>query len=432
MQDDPPQGPASPTAAGIAATYRTAGVTPVGGVIKQRPEDFLVEELPLYAPTGEGEHLMMLVEKRDMSTLQMARVLANHFGVRPRDVGYAGLKDKRAITRQHATVHVPGRRPEDFPSLRHDRVTILWIDRHASKIRRGHLEGNGFSIRIRQTQMQHALHAHKALAILARRGAANAFGPQRFGTLGANHLVGRALVTGDLQAACDLLLGPVEGHEPDESRTLYAQGNLRDALHALPASADGERRVLNALAQGSPPPRAIWSLGKTELAFLCSALQSWVFNAVLRRRLAEGSLDTLREGDVAAVHAARQTTFVADADELAKPELEARLDRVEVSPTGPMWGPAMRRATGATGEMERAALHDAGITLEQLDAFAARNPRLIDGARRPLRVPLRNPDAEGGADEHGVYVRCAFELPRGAFATEVIREIIKPEPDPSP
>ena len=129
--------------------YITADVPPVGGVLKQRDEDFFVEEIPLYEPCGEGEHQYLLVEKQGMSTLDLVRLLAKHFGVRREAIGFAGLKDKRAITRQVISVQTPGKTPEDFPMLDHPRARVLWADLHANKLRRGHLAGNRFSIRAR-------------------------------------------------------------------------------------------------------------------------------------------------------------------------------------------------------------------------------------------------------------------------------------------
>ena len=91
--------------------YQTHDVAGIGGVIKQRPEDFLVEELPLYQPSGAGEHIYLFVQKRGMSTLELVNLLATHFGVTKREIGYAGLKDKQAITRQVFSIHAPGKRP---------------------------------------------------------------------------------------------------------------------------------------------------------------------------------------------------------------------------------------------------------------------------------------------------------------------------------
>ena len=87
----------------------------------------------------------------------------------------------------------------------------------------------------------------------------------------------------------------------------------------------------------------------------------------------------------------------------------------------------MKRANGPVGEREVAALNASGVTLEALATFQERRRGRLTGERRPLRVPLTDPDVEGGIDEHGTYIRVAFDLPRGAFATNVIREITKTE-----
>ncbi|MEX2217869.1 MAG: tRNA pseudouridine(13) synthase TruD [Phycisphaerales bacterium] len=404
--------------------YLTARVPPLGGWIKERPEDFLVDEQPAYQPCGEGEHLYLFVEKRGLATLSAARTLARHFGVPPRDIGYAGLKDKQAITRQVFSVHIPGKRLEDFPSLIHERLSILWADYHGNKLRPGHLKGNRFSIRIRGVSFRAALEAKRALEMLERQGVPNRFGEQRFGYRLNNHVVGRAILLDDAPAALDALLAPAPD-VPDKqqgARELYARGDYAGALAAFSSEASTERRILGALARGAPPRRAIRAIDPGERDFYLTAFQSAVFNAVLDGRLREGALGQLREGDLALKHDNGAVFEVGPAD--PGPELDARLARFEISPSGPLWGAQMKRAAARTGEAELAALREAGLTPEQIEQAPVR----LTGARRPLRVPLTFPEVEGGVDEHGPYVRVAFDLPRGAFATTVIRELIKPEP----
>src|SRR5690606_17358918 len=125
-----------------APPYLTAAIPGAGGRLKVRPEDFLVEEIPAYEPSGEGEHIYLFVEKRNHSTMHVVRLLADHFGVRRDAVGFAGLKDKFAVTRQLFSVHVPGRRPSDFPAFERPGIVVHWADLHANKLRRGHLKGN--------------------------------------------------------------------------------------------------------------------------------------------------------------------------------------------------------------------------------------------------------------------------------------------------
>jgi len=411
----------------VPALYLTGDLPPLGGRIKERPEDFLVDEQPLYQPCGEGEHIYLFVEKRNLTTLRVSRILAQHFGVHSSAVGHAGLKDKVALTRQVFSVHVPGKKPEDFPSLVHERMAVLWADLHTNKLRPGHLLGNRFSIRIRGVEMSKALVAQRALELLEKTGVPNRVGEQRFGYTQRNHLIGRALILGDAQGVLDALLAPA-GTMPDgqlQGRQLFAAGDFQRAMESFNWDSRTERRVLAVLARGGTPTRAIKEIERREEEFFLSAFQSAAFNRVLDDRLREGMLGGLREGDLA-MKADNRAVFRVEAGTLG-PELSQRLATFEISPSGPMWGPEMMRATGQTDEMEVAALESMGVTASQLESYAQRRKGRLTGTRRPLRVQLTDPAVEGGIDEHGPYVRVAFDLPRGAFATAVLREIMKPE-----
>ncbi len=409
-----------------SATYVSAGVPGTGGRLKERPEDFLVEEIPAYEPSGSGEHLYMLVEKRDMATLHMTRVIADHFGVKPMAVGVAGLKDKRAVTRQLVSVHVPGRKVSDFPALEHESLTVHWTDLHANKLRRGHLKGNRFIIRIRGVEPSRVVDAHRALSILAARGVPNRIGAQRFGHTMRNHEIGRLLILGEHQRVLDLILGPSEEFPlvQPRARELYAAGDLAGALASMPRSAHTEVRLLRTLIRGGNAKRAVYAIEPPERSFFVTAFQSAIFNAVLEQRLGAGTFDRVLEGDLAFKHE-NGAVFAIGAGELGDESILQRLKQGEISPTGPMWAPGMMTAGGTIGQMEAAALGESGISVEQIGAYI-RGARIeIEGARRPLRVPLTYPDIEGGMDEHGAYIRCRFELPRGSFATVVMDEIMK-------
>lgn len=420
------------------SVYLTADIPPVGGRIKERPEDFLVEEIPLYEPQGSGEHLYLFVEKTNLSTSQMIASIARHFGVSHDAVGFAGMKDKRAVTRQLVSVHLPGRRHETFPELRQDRLAVLWADWHVNKLRPGHLAGNRFIIRIRGVDATRVVHAHRVLARLEKTGVPNRAGEQRFGYLGRNHEIGRALLLGNYREALDLLLGPGDLAPPTqtEARRLYAERKYAQARDLFPRTARTERRALSALARGDGPKRAIDEMDPLQRRYFITAFQSAVFNAVLEDRLRAGTFARLEEGDLAWKHD-NGAVFPVTADELAGEGariLRERLERLEISPSGPMWGAEMTRASGAVAERELAALTASGVTPEMMTEYRQRTgDRLAaEGARKPLRVPLMYPDVEGGVDEHGHYIRCTFELPRGAFATVVMREIMKPELAGSP
>lgn len=344
--------------------YLTHGLAGIGGQIRQRHGDFIVEEQPLYRPCGQGEHLYLMVEKRGLGTPEMVDVVAAHFSVRRSAVGVAGMKDAQAITRQVVSVHIPGRNPADFPMLRHPAVTVLWADMHTNKLRTGHLAGNRFSIRIRGVTMTDAPRALRVLRELERRGLPNYFGAQRFGAKNDNHEVGRLV-----------LLGQSRRRLPTQKRQ-----------------------------------------------FMLNALQSAVFNAVLARRVREGTLDVLLPGDLAFKHD-NGSVFAVDADLARADETLARLREMRISPSGPMWGAKMMRAAGGVDAAELEALAALGLTPENFAASGQSG--LVPGVRRPLRVAVTDTDIEGGQDEFGPYVRVAFDLPAGAYATTVLREIMK-------
>lgn len=408
--------------------YVTGDVPGTGGVLKSRAEDFLVEEIPAYEPCGSGEHLYLWVEKREVATMHLVRMLAEHFGVRREAVGVAGLKDKLAVTRQLVSVHVPGKKDTDFSPFERPGVKVLWVDRHANKLRRGHLKGNRFVVRVRGCGASKAVYAHKTLARLAETGVPNRIGTQRFGVLGNNHVVGRALVLEDWGGAADALLGPNAEHPESqgEARRLYAAGQYADALAMMARGCHTERRVLAALARGAGVKGAVRAIERIEHSFYVTAMQSAVFNAVLDERIGAGRLGELGEGDLAFKHDSG-AVFAVGARELEGAGLRERLARLEISPSGPMWGHGMTRALGAVDSAERGALERAGVRVEDLERFDARSRDPVPGQRRALRVPVMYPDVEGGMDEHGEYVRCTFELARGCFATTVMQEVMKPE-----
>ncbi|GAB5495095.1 MAG: tRNA pseudouridine(13) synthase TruD [Phycisphaerales bacterium] len=346
------------------AVYLTQDHEGIGGTIKERPEDFIVEEQPLYQPSGEGEHCYLFIEKRGIDTREMVKALADHFGVRERDVGVAGLKDANAITRQLVSIHTPGKAIDRFPMLQHPLMGVLWADMHTNKLRMGHLKSNRFSIKVRNVDMTAAPRALAIVQQLKALGVPNRFGIQRFGSRGDNHELGRAILTG-------------------ESRRKFGIGRRRLFLNAL---------------------------------------QSAAFNEVLDRRIESGTLGELREGDLAWKHDSG-SVFAVDSEAINDPDLSTRLTSFEISPSGPMWGDKMSRCTGASAESEVAAL--ARFELTPDDFAKSSQSKLVPGVRRPLRIPLTDAEVEGGIDEHGGHVRLAFDLPPGSYATAVLREIMK-------
>ncbi len=219
--------------------------------LRTTPDDFVVDELPLFPATGEGPHTFVRVEKRGRTTEQIARALARAAGVDPRDVGYAGRKDRDAVTRQFFSL--PAVDPERALGFELEDARVLEATRHRHRLRVGQLRGNRFEIVVREVDDAQAQAAEASFEEIAVRGMPNRFGEQRFGRDGDNADRARALLRGERVGA--------------------------------------DRR---------------------ELRFLLSALQSAVFNEALARRTL--ALDRLEPGDVAMVHASGGSFLVEDID----------------------------------------------------------------------------------------------------------------------
>ncbi len=326
-----------------------------GGSFKAIPEDFEVEEIPAYEPAGEkegeSEHLFLWIEKRGRSTQDVAKALAKHCGIQERDVSWAGLKDRQAVTRQYLCAPARFVEPK-LATFAMEGVTVLRTARHRNKLKSGHLQGNRFSIVVRGVTAPEI--AREALSRLQRFGIPNYFGEQRFGLGGDNAGYGK--------------------------RILQAGGRHRDRF---------ERKL-----------------------FL-SAYQSDLFNRVLAKRLEAGTFASAIAGDVLKKHATGGEFVCADAA-VDQP----RLDTFEVSPTGPLYGPEMRRPEGAVDEAESQVLVEEGIER----ALFEKGGNETLGARRLLRVPLV---LDSATDEGEGALRLRFTLPAGSYATVLLRELLK-------
>lgn len=167
----------------------------VEGTLRAQPADFRVEEILGFEPSGAGEHAFLLIEKEGANTEWVARQLAVAAGVAPMVVGFAGLKDRHAITRQTFTVQLPGRADPDWEALAIPGVRVLAATRHNRKLKRGAHRGNRFSIRLRDVRGDRDAVAQR-LAVLRERGVPNYFGEQRFGRDGQNVALAHALFGG--------------------------------------------------------------------------------------------------------------------------------------------------------------------------------------------------------------------------------------------
>ena len=383
---------------GLLGPYLSAAIPGVGGDLKQNPEDFLVEELPAYEPVGEGEHLYLWVEKRDLSTPHMLRMLAKAFRIRERDIGYAGLKDRDAITRQWVSMYLQGRPALEAAealanAFEHDQIRILRRIRHGNKLKIGHLRGNRFHIVVRDTDDAVTGETVEAIADLLRRGAPNYFGCQRFGVRLDGPVTARLFMLGRFAEAFESLWPGVSGDEPTDDRNLEKRrAHFRNArwkllMDTMPLSA---------------------------LRVVLSSYQSMLFNRYLAAHL--GDIDKAHEGHIMCRND-NGALFMAEDTAVE----QQRCDAGEISPTGPMFGPKMLWSTGEAGAWEQTLYASQDCSLETLG-----NPAPgfhLQGDRRALRVIPHNLAVDFDPSAH--ILKLGFDLPSGCYATVILREFMK-------
>ncbi|MGM0552926.1 MAG: tRNA pseudouridine(13) synthase TruD [Pseudomonadota bacterium] len=343
-------------------------VPPLVGTFKACPEDFRVEELPATLPEGKGEHVWLEIEKRELNSEDVAVWLGRMAGVGRARVSFAGRKDRQAMTRQWFSVQCPPDAGPDWSAGaaawsaereaagKPGRVEVLRAERHARKLRTGHLRGNRFVLRLREVRGDFAM-ADEVLESVRLGGVPNYFGAQRFG---------------------------------------------RDNL----------RRARAWFVEGRKPH------GRNQRSLWLSAARAAIFNAVLAERVTRSDWDRLLPGDVANLEGSGSVFAVPEVDA----ELEVRAARLDVHPTGPLWGAGESLAGGA--------VHDLETTV------ARRYPHLAAGlvenglkaARRSLRMVPRALEWQRDAD--GLELR--LELGAGEYATSVLDALLRAPGDDAP
>ena len=395
--------------------YLTRDVPGIGGVIKETPEDFLVAEIPLYPAEGAGEHTFTEIEKRGITTLEALRRIARGLNIIERDIGYAGMKDAKGVTRQ--TFSIPRVAPEHLLALELPGIKVLSATRHRNKLKLGHLAGNRFRIRIRGVEAEAPAMAEQVLALLKERGVPNYFGPQRYGAQGNSHLIGCALLRQDYHEAIDALMGnpaQVRDERWQAAIAAYRRGDPAESLLLFPGHCRTEREVLQRLVKRPDAwEKAFHAVHPRLKALYLSAFQSTLFDRLLDERL--DAFDQVMTGDLAWKHD-NGACFLVEAADLEA----ARARRLEISPTGPLFGCKMKLPAGCPLAMEEALLQAEGLTPADFDLPGGLR---LEGERRPLRVPLGSPDMQTVGD--GVVLE--FSLPKGAYATSVLRELMKSE-----
>jgi len=315
------------SATGLPRAY---GAPVLSALFRQSPEDFRVDEIDAFAPSGEGEHLLLTVEKRGMNTAFAAKRIAAWAGVAEMAVGYAGLKDRHAVTRQRFSVHLPKRVLPDLATLQDPDLRVLENHWHQRKLPRGALAGNRFTLMLREVAGARDA-VEERLHRIAEGGIANYFGEQRFG-----HGIGGQ---DNVAAARRMFAG---ARVPREKRSIYL-----------------------------------------------SAARSALFNAVLAARVAAGNWNRGLPGEVWMLEGSHSVF----GPEPASAELAARVAALDIHPTGPMWGQGELRPTEDALALERSIAAAEPELCAGLEAAGLRQERRALRMRVP-ELEWRWPQAE--------------------------------------
>ena len=319
------------------------------GRIRVDPVDFIVREWLGFDADGSGDHWLLKIRKTSANTHWVAKQLSRLSKIHPRDIGFAGIKDRNAVAEQSFTLPVRSA-VESWIGVSGDGFEVVSATRHRRKLKRGALRGNDFDIVIRDFTGDSGRLA-ALLEIVAARGVPNYFGPQRFGIDGGNLTRARQLFTGEI-------------------------------------------RIDDRVQRG----------------FALSAARSAIFNAVLAQRVADGTWSDVQAGDMASLDGSNSIFAVEQSDEI----LADRCARLDIHPSGPLWGRGALLTGGDVLAMEQRIAQSLAPFGEGLERAG------LDQERRSLRLRVSNLQWDRSEGN----VRLQFRLPRGAFATAVLHEIL--------
>lgn len=288
------------------------GEPTVSGRLKAEPEHFIVREDLGFAPGGEGEHIFLHIRKRGQNTQWIARDLAKLAGVAQRDVTWAGLKDRHAVTEQWFGVHLPGKEMPDFSPLESDDVQIMAIARHNKKLKTGALKGNWFELTLTELDGEGDLDAR--LQAIGKRGVPNYFGDQRFGHNGGNI---------------------------EQARAMFGGKRIKD---------------------------------RNKRSMYLSAARSYLFNLAASQRLAEGRGEQLLNGDCVML-AGSQSFFTLNDDNPLNEDIQARFASGDIRLSAPLWGRGRLPAEDEAGTLEQTALEGQQALMAGLEANGLKQER---------------------------------------------------------
>lgn len=382
----------------IGLNYFITDTDGIGGRLRQEIEDFQVEEL--FTPSDEnpeGEYTHFIMEKRDWDTLKALKRLSRALRVSRKRFGFAGTKDKRAVTRQRVAVW--NVKPEVLEKVRLKDISLSDFKRSDSRVNLGNANGNRFSIVLRAVENENnaSERISKTNEQLFERGIPNFFGYQRFGVIRPNtHQVGRELVNGNIdKAVMAYLCNPFENEREDAynaRKTFEETMDYKEALSLYPKRLDYERSLLqHLLQQPNDYAGALRKLPKKLRWMLVHAYQSYLYNKILSGMI-EKSL-SIQDKQI------------------------------------PLFGYDSKFSEGEQGEIEKTILDEEDVTFEDF-----KNPSMpeltLEGLLRDacIKTEISYKAEEDELNDGKTKCTFSFDLPTGTYATTVLREFMKADP----
>ena len=352
---------------------------PIEAYFSKNSDDFVVREIPLYEFSGDGEHLIVEISKKDMTTQEALHVLSEVTGAKMRDFGYAGLKDKQGMTTQF--ISMPRKFESNLANFSHEKIKILSLNAHKNKLRIGHLKGNSFFIRLKKVLPSNAKKLEQAFVSIDKMGYANYFGYQRFGKFGDNAATGLELLKN----------GTINGKKSKNPK-------LNDFLISAYQS-DLFNRWLSKRVEISKFAQD-FSLG--ELA----QIYPYLDNAILKNLKSQKRFFKLMEGEVLGHYPHGKCFLCEDLDAEG-----ARFDARDITSCGLIAGAKAYEAQGAARMVE-----------DQVFAQANEYKAKMTGSRRFAWCYLE--DASYKYNEEKAHFTINFTLQKGSYATVVLEEIL--------
>ncbi|MGD9778660.1 tRNA pseudouridine(13) synthase TruD [Methanomethylovorans sp.] len=413
----------------------------IGGMLRQEPEDFIVKEVPGWEVEDSGKYLILELTKKDWDTHHIIRDLSRALGISQKRIGFAGTKDKRAVTTQRISIFdIP---VETVEKVHIKDVQLTSIGRYRRGVELGDLRGNIFRITMRDIALEKNELKKRmdgiTSEISAMGGVPNFFGIQRFGAIRpVTHLVGEALVRGSAEEAAMMYIAASFREEPEETRMARDEvrntRNFAQGLRTFPPRLRYERAMMHYLVEHPGDYKGSFSmLTETMSRMFVHAFQSYIYNRVICARIQAGiPLNRAIEGDIVCFKNSGSLPDTSRTQRVNAVNLDGMnnlIKRGRAFVTAPLFGYDTEMATGIPGELESAIIDELKLKpedfrLEELPAMASRGQRREILLNVQPRFEILEDDLKIGK----LKVMVEFSLPKGSYATTVLREYMKVDP----